>query len=545
MAALEGAFKRLDQFIDQQMNARNIPGMAVAVTDAEKLLRVSTHGYADVAARRPVTPETLFEIGSISKSFTSLAVLQLWEEGRLDLHEPVKRYLPWFEIQSEFEPITLHHLLSHTAGLITGAVVLGDPRYEVWALRETRASAPPGSYYHYSNAGYKILGVVVEEIGGQPFGDFIRTRLLDPLGMADTEPIITNETRKRLAVGYEAFYDDRPPAPGRPFAPAPWLEYIAADGSIASTPADMAAYMRMLINRGQGPRGRIVSANSFDRMAGRVIAVREEGRGQFYGYGLVTYEDDGCTFIGHGGGMVGFHSYMLVDSSNGLGVIVLMNGPGNGSEYEIVEFALQLLRAALHNQSLPPVPPVEPTRVENAAEYAGTYRAFGEPGRAAGYTNLTLVAQGDQLKLHYGDRPIALEPRGPDRFYVDHPDFSLFLLCFGRENGEVVEAFHGPQWYTHPRYTDPTTFDHPQAWDAYPGHYHSHNPELPDFRIVLRKGAPTLIYASGDEEPLVSLGGAVFRLGEDARSPEHIRFDTIVAGQALRANLSCGEHYRK
>jgi CubicO group peptidase (beta-lactamase class C family) len=353
MVAFEDAFKRLDQFVEQKMKASNIAGMAIALTDREKLLRVSTYGYADVAAKRPVMPETLFEIGSITKSFTSLAVLQLWEEGRLDLHEPVTRYLPWFQIQSEYEPITLHHLMSHTAGIVRGAVFLGDPRYEVWTLRETEATAPPGTYYHYSNAGYKTLGVVIEEIGGQPFGDIIQARLLDPLEMAATDPIITNETRKRLAVGYEAFYDDRPPAPGRPFATGTWLEYVAADGSIASTPADMAAFVRMLINRGQGPLGRIVSEESFDLMTRQVIAAREERRDCFYGYGLEIHESDGCTYIAHGGGMVGYYSWMLADMSNGLGVVVLMNGPGDGSDEEIADFALKLLRAALHDQELP------------------------------------------------------------------------------------------------------------------------------------------------------------------------------------------------
>jgi len=545
MAAFEGVFTRLDQFIEQKMRDRNIPGMAVALTNAETLLHVSTYGYADIAAKRPVMPDTLFEIGSISKSFTSLAVLQLWEEGRLDLHEPVKRYLPWFEIQSEYEPITLHHLMSHTAGIIGGAVFLGDPRYEVWTLRQTEATAPPGTYYHYSNAGYKILGVVVEEIGRQPFGDIIQTRLLDPLEMVATDPIITNETRKRLAVGYEAFYADRPPPPGRPFATATWLEYIAGDGSIASTPADMAAFMRMLINRGQGPRGRIVSEESFDLMSGRVIAVEEEGRCYFYGYGLEIHESDGCSYIGHGGGMVGYYSYMLIDKSNGLGIIVLMNGPGDGSDKEIADFALKLLRAALHDQELPTVPLIGSTKVKNAAEYAGIYQACPEPDRGAGSNILSLVAEGEQLVLRHGDMPIMLEPRGPDCFYVDHPDFSLFLLRFGREKGEVVEAFHGPQWYINQRYAGPTSFDYPQAWNAYPGHYRSHNPELSDFRIVLRKGAPTLIYASGDEERLVSLDGAAFRIGEDARSPERIRFDAIVNGQALHANLSCGDYYRR
>jgi CubicO group peptidase (beta-lactamase class C family) len=545
VVAFERAFKRLDQFVEQKIKANNIPGMAIALTDREKLLRVSTYGHADVAAKQPVTPDTLFEIGSISKSFTSLAVLQLWEEGRLDLHEPVSRYLPWFEIQSQYEPITLHHLMSHTAGIIRGAVFLGDPRFEVWALRETEVAAPPGTYYHYSNAGYKTLGVVVEEVGGQPFGDIIQERLLGPLEMAATDPIITHETRKRLAVGYEAFYDDRPPAPGRPFATATWLEYTAADGSIASTPADMAAFMRMLMNRGRGPRGRIVSEESFGLMTRRVIAAEEEGRDCFYGYGLEILDSDGCTYIGHGGGMVGYYSWMLVDMSNGLGVIVLMNGPGNRSDEEIARFALRLLRATLYDQELPAVPLIGPSRVENAAEYAGTYRACAGPGREADADILTLVAEGEQLVLYYGNEPIALELRGADRFYADHPDFSLFLLRFGREKGEVVEAFHGPRWYTSQRYTGPKAFEHPQAWEAYSGHYRSHNPELSDFRIVLRKGAATLIHAWGDEEPLVPLGGGVFRVGEDARSPERIRFDTIVDGQALRANLSCGNYYRK
>ncbi|MQY62799.1 MAG: serine hydrolase, partial [Calditrichaeota bacterium] len=132
MTNFEEAFDRLDQFIEQKMKVANIPGMAMAVTDREKLLRVSTYGFADVAAQISVTPEMLFEIGSIGKSFTSIALLQLREEGLLNLHEPVTRCLPWFEVQSEHEPITLHHLMSHTAGIIMGADFPGEARYEVW-----------------------------------------------------------------------------------------------------------------------------------------------------------------------------------------------------------------------------------------------------------------------------------------------------------------------------------------------------------------------------------------------------------------------------
>jgi hypothetical protein len=237
--------------------------------------------------------------------------------------------------------------------------------------------------------------------------------------------------------------------------------------------------------------------------------------------------------------------------TDGLGVIVLMNGPGGRSDEEIAGFALKLLRAANHDQKLPSITPAGATSVENAAEYAGTFmacpaiRPSHQPcDRTPGTGMLVLESEGDRLVLHTVDKPIALEPRGLDRFYVDHPDLVLFLLRFGRQNGKVVEAFHGPEWYPNDRYTGPTTFDHPQQWDAYPGHYRSHNPELTDFRIVLRKGVLALIHASGDEEPMVSLGGAVFRLGKDDRSPERIRFDTIVDGRALRAILSCGNYYR-
>jgi CubicO group peptidase (beta-lactamase class C family) len=533
------AFERLDQFIEQKMKVANVPGMAVAVTDREKLLRVSTYGSADLAAQTPVTPEMLFEIGSISKSFTSIALLQLAEEGRLDLHEPVTRYLPWFEVQSQFEPISLHHLMSHTGGIIMGMEFTGEARYEVWALRQTEATAPPGAYYHYSNLGYKALSVVLEGLLGQSYGDIIQERILDPLGMTTSEPIITHNTRERMPVGYEGSYDDRPLPPARQLAPATWLEYATGDGSIASTPADMAAYLRMLLNHGQGPRTRILSEDSFALMTQRVIEAKEEGKNSFYGYGLDLRESDGHTYVGHSGGMVGYYSYILADMNDGLGVAVSVNGPGGRCDEEIALFALRLLRSALRHQGLPPMPPVDPTKVENAAEYAGTFRACWEQGRA-----LTLAEEAEQLVLRYGPEHIALARRDTDGFYVDHPNFALFLLRFGRENGKVVEAFHGPDWFVNDQYAGPTTFEYPQEWDAYAGHYRSHNPWLSNFRVVLRKGALALVEPSGREAPLVCLGAGGFRVGEDDRSPERIRFDTVLDGRALHANLSCGDYYR-
>ena len=248
------------------MAADNTPGLALALTDRERTLRVATYGFADLAARTPVTPDTLFEIGSIGKSFTSLALLREHEARNLDLHAPVACYLAWFEVRSAFPPIIVHHLLSHTAGIIAGTDPTPSVEYQVWALRETEAASAPSTSFHYSNVGYKALGLVLARITGQEYGDAIRSRVLTPLGMKASEPAITNAMRPRLAVGYASLYDDRPAHPSHPLVPATWLETESGDGSLASTPEDMAVYLRMLLNRGQGAQDRLLSEAGFATM---------------------------------------------------------------------------------------------------------------------------------------------------------------------------------------------------------------------------------------------------------------------------------------
>jgi hypothetical protein len=275
-----------------------------------------------------------------------------------------------------------------------------------------------------------------------------------------------------------------------------------------------------------------------------VIETKEDGEGSFYGYGLTIRKLDDHTYLSHSGGMVGYYAFILIDMDDGLGVVVLMSGPGGQSDEEIANYALKLMQAALHDQELPEVPLTSQAKIENITEYSGIYQIFLNKSRKADVRTFTLEAVEEHLILCYGNERIELEPRGRDCFYLDHPDFALFLLRFGRENGKLVEAFHGPDWYTNERYTGPTTFNYPEEWDAFPGHYRSHNPWFSNFRIILRKGALMLVEPSGEEEPLAPLGNGVFRVGEDERSPERIRFDAIINGQALRVNQSCVECYR-
>ena len=530
---------RLDEFVARRMRADGTPGAAVALTDRERLLGVATYGFADVAAGTPVAPETLFEIGSIGKTFTAVAALQLSEAGALDLQAPVTAYLPWFRVRSAHGPITLHHLLSHTAGIIAGMDQTPEARYQAWALRETEAGGPPGERFHYSNLGYKVLGLVVERVTGEPYGETIRRRILVPLGMAASEAVITHDTRRRLAVGYATLYDDRPWRPEHPLVPATWLQTDTADGSIAATPADLAVFLRMLLNRGRGPGGRLLSEEGFALLT-RPAATAWGGAG--YGYGLFVRDVDGGTEIGHPGGMVGYVASMRGDLERGLGAVAFMNGPGD--PMAVTRYALALLRAVHDGAPLPPLPPEADTTVlPEAAAYAGTYRA--------GERAFTIAARGDGLVLVTpSEDPAPLEVQDEDAFFVVRADFARSLLRFGREGERVVEAFHDGTWYVNERYAGPTAFDVPEGWRAYPGPYRSHNPWIPYFRVELRKDWLWLVFPGGDpdgfaaEQPLMPLGDGRFRVGDDPHGPERLAFDTVVDGEALRANLSGGDYYR-
>ena len=530
---LAAAYQRLDEFVRSEMRRQRIPGVSLALTDRERLLRVKTYGFANLDARTPLTPEHLLEIGSITKSFTSIALLQLRDEKRFNPRLPVTEYLPWFSIESSFDPITPHDLMTHSAALPRDRDDIVSSPYQAAALSERTVGEAPGKHFRYSNIGYQVLSYMLEEICHKPYAEIIQARILDPLDMKRTVPAITNGLRPRLAVGYEDLYDDRPAPPDHPLVPGAFTEYGAGDGCIASTPADLAAYVRMLLNRGGGPRGRILSEAGFDLLIQPAIKVDEDWS---YGYGLETRKDkdSGHTLVAHSGGMIGYYAYILADLDSGFGAAVMINGPGERAA--LATYALKLVESVHQKRPLPPPPAADPpTRVKNAADYAGTYNSAD--GRV-----LTLAAEGERLLLLRGGKKLSLEARETDAFYVPDPDFALFLLRFGRDKGKVVEAFYGADWYPGGRYAGPREFDPPEKWLAYSGHYRTPNPWEPNFRIVVRKGKLVFLTSEG-EEPVTPLGGGEFRVGEEW-SAERLRFETIIDGKALRANLSGIPYFR-
>jgi CubicO group peptidase (beta-lactamase class C family) len=522
-AAVQPVFARLDEFVTRHMRETGAPGMTLALANRDGLIRVSTYGYADTKAGLRVVPETMFEIGSISKSFVGLALMQLRDEGKLDLNKPIVEYLPWLKINSRFAAITTHHILTHTAGLPGAPLLLDALLGELWTAYE------PGKRFLYSNTGYNILGFLIEAIDKRPFADAMRARMLTPLAMSASAPIITTDIRKLMAIGYEPLQEGKPYSAHEPLAEAQWVEVDIAAGSVASTPADMAKYMRMLLNRGALPKGRLISEESFALFTKPAIDSPYRGEPASYGYGLWVSDIGGHTRLRHTGGMVAFSSSIDVDVTGNIGAFASVNANMRGYRpVAVTKYAVELFNASADGKTLPeaPAPPPPPDEVKNAADYVGTYTTLD--GK-----KLELVAEGNKLVLVHANRRVALERVGGDRFVVKHPDFDTFMLGFVRENQQVTQAYHGANWYLGEKYTGPKTFETRKEWEGFVGHYVNDSPWYGDTRIVMRKGQ---LLVEG-VQPLVPRGDGKFGLG-DPDGPDWITFETIVDGRAMRLNLS-------
>ena len=522
-AAVQPLFAKLDDFIARHMHETGAPGLTLALANRDGLIRASTYGYADTKAGLKVAPETMFEIGSISKSFVALLLLQLHDEGKLDLNKPIAEYLPWIKINSKYQAITTHHILSHTGGLPGAPLLLDALLGELWTAWE------PGKRFLYSNTGYNILGFLIEAIDKRPFGESMRARMLVPLGMTASSPIITNNLRKVMAIGYEPLAESKPYPTNGPLAEAQWVEVDIAAGSVASTPSDMAKYMRMLLNRGALPKGRLLSEEGFALFTKAAINSPYRGEPASYGYGIWVSDIEGHTRLRHTGGMIAFSSSIDVDITGNIGAFASVNANLRGYRPVVVtKYAVELFNASAAGKALPdpPAPPPAVDEVKNAADYAGTFTSLD--GK-----KLEFAAEGSKLILAYGNRRVVLERVGPDRFLVKHPDFDTYLLGFVRENQQVTQVVYGPDWYLGEKYKGPKTFEAKKEWESFVGHYHNDSPWYGDTRVVMRNGQ---LFLDG-AQPLVPRGDGKFGLG-DPEAPDWIGFESIVDGRAMRLNFS-------
>ena len=544
MAGLQEAFDRIGASLEHHLEASHAAGAALAITDREEILGVAVRGMADVASRTPVRPGTRFQIGSISKSFAAIVAMQEVDAGRLDLHVSVNELLPWLRLPEPFGPITLHHLLTHTAGLHTGSEDAMGFAGALQLLREYPATSPPGARYHYSNDAYKIVGAVLESLTGLPIHEVLAERLLGPLGMTASVAAITDDVWTDLATGYEPLLTDRPAQLRHPLASAPRTISNTADGSIVSTVVDICAYARLLLARGDvpdGAGGRILSESGFARLMADPF-VDEDGP---YGYGLWSEVHGGRTWLGHSGGVVGYTALLTTVPDEGFACVILQNG--GGDKRGVMASALATIATALAGESLPEAwAPPAATTIPDARRYTGTYA--GDDGRT-----LVVDAVDDGLRVTLGPVSARLE-RDPlehqvgPTFLVAHPALERHPLEFGSDgSGTVIEAFHGGTWFRGDAYAGAEPAEPPDDWRRHPGLYRNDDPWGPVLRVVLRKGRLAISYPTdvADEEggELVPLDDGSFAVG-DVAAPRRVRFEGDVNGQTATTVVNGGRWFR-
>jgi len=507
--------------IERAVSASTRPATVVAITDREKTLRVFAQGYGDVKSRTPIGADSLFAIGSISKSFTAIALMQLWEEKRFDPDAPFEKFLPWFTVKSSFGPITGHHLLTHTAGLPNYRADLASMPFATYALKDFEPSYAPGSHYWYSNLGYQALGYGLERIEGAAYPAIIQRRIFERVGMRSSVAAIDDRLRPRLPASYTQW------PPTGDYVEEPWFEYTAADGSIVSTAADMAAYARVILNRGAAPNGTVLSERAFQRLTTPAL--------DNYAYGLNVESSDGDTEIRHSGAIAGFGSRLLVRMNDGVGIVMLGNA---GTDPALARWIISAMKAAVRHQ---PVPEFTPATPQPAEEWAGTFSA--RDGRSLVFA--TDSNDRTRLTLQRGEQMLRLTRVGDDVFRLSDGDPFAFPFAFERRDGKVVEVDRGSEWYTRGAYSGPVSFDVPAEYAQFTGRYKNHNPESGPLQIFIR-GA-SLMMARGFNDGgsrLVRLGPSTFRPESPDFNPERYVFDSVIDGHALRVVVSGMPMYR-
>jgi CubicO group peptidase (beta-lactamase class C family) len=531
----DDALAAIAAYAPRALKEQGAPGMAVAVTDGTRVLQLLTLGYANVDAKQPVTPQTRFPIGSITKSMTSLALMQLVDAGTLDLDAPVTQYLPEFLINSAGKPILVHQLLSHTGGIPDDYSLAYGYESSIYALRDASVLFPPGTSFSYANDGYVTAGGVLAALDKRAWSDSLRQRVFAPIGMTHSSPVFTQEAFSDAAVGYTLRYSDRPEAIDPPLVPTAPFDFVDPAGSVISTPEDMAAYLRFYLNGGVTANGtRLISKAAFAKMttpddmngkpagsAGPMLAEAPTFYRQ-YGFGLSLIDDGGDRVIAHTGGISGYTSCMEANLTRGFGVIALSNlveAPLHPCA--IVLYAMRVLRAQSLGEALPLPPPApDPAAVPHASDFAGTYRG-------ANGTQIVISPSGSGAQLQDGAATYRIYPRGRDQFWSDDPRFALFTLAFYRNASDAVTDFTaGPEQFVNAAYAGPKSFSYPPAYDALVGRYET--PFVGDIsvtRVIEVKGHLTLDGTS----PLADQGNGTFRLGGDV-----VRFDRIFQGHAQR-----------
>jgi CubicO group peptidase (beta-lactamase class C family) len=539
--------------------ADNAVGGVLGVTSADEVLAVIPVGSLDPGGQAPMPAGAVMPIASCSKTFLAVLALQEREAGRLDFDVPIAEYLPWFTPETRGGDITVHHCLTHTAGLPWGRCFTGEAEHSALVLAQVDEPVTVGSL-GYSNDAVNLVGLAIERICGRPVHALLRERLLDPLGMADSSAVLTPAVRVGCAPGWISAFDDRPLQGSHPVVAAPWINGATADGSISASATDLCSFVRFLLRGCGGDPAPLLSPDSFGLL--RAAHVRlPHGMLAAYspdsalGYGIVHGEVDGSPLLWHTGRLPGYSSVYVLDPKAGLGVVWLANG--ESSAELIVRHALATLRAERRGASFPDSGEFSVGAPHGAAEGQfdivtdGGLRpeGAGADSEAAGVmaAEIAIAAGAGDGVLTAGGASLPLVQSGfvADGYLIDAPGWDRFVLRVERDrDGRPFELVHGPRRWRRHGLPDEITPALPRHAEGCLGEYRSYNPFWPCVRIFARAGELwALLDTWGTEERLESRGDGRFSVGSPSGG-SRAAFDTPLDGRFTRLVLDHQPYYR-
>jgi CubicO group peptidase (beta-lactamase class C family) len=401
-----GAQRLFSAWLEGQMAYRGLPGIVVGVVADQELVWSAGFGFADTKARLPMTPVTKFRMASHSKLFTATAVMQLREQGKLGLDDPVSKHLPWFRVKStgpDDPPPTIEELLTHSSGLPREAgphwTTYEFPTVEEFQklMPDRQAAFAPEVRFKYSNLAYTLAGMVVETVSGEPWAEYVTRNIFQPLGMTESS---VDRNVPGLAVGYGR----RMPDGSRAVMPFVDARSMGAATGITSTVGDMAKFVSAQFRT--GPRGgdRILGTGSLREMHRVRMLENNWTQGNAIGFAVRRVRDK--TYVGHGGGYPGYTTQTLIQLDDKVGVIVLTNT----NDSNPLDIATQLMSSvgdavAKATAQKPKVVAWDPSW----ARFAGLYRSTGGDSHVVLLNQRLVLISPTAPNI---ENPVRLEPLG-------------------------------------------------------------------------------------------------------------------------------------
>ena len=520
----------LRDLLPREMARLDIPCLSIALVDDQRVVWKAGFGFQDRDRKIPATEETVYRVGSISKLFTALAVLQLDEAKVLDIDAPIVRYAPEMTFEDPFssrEPITLRRLMSHRAGILRESPVGSyfddsGPGIEatVKSIIGTRLVYPVGEKAKYSNLGPTVAGYIIEKVTGTPFAQHMERRVLGPLGMTSSSYLPDKEAvRRNLACAFMIDFEGR-------YFPAPTFSLgTLPAGNLYSSVTDLSRFLEMIFAGGKVGEATIVKPETLERM----FTVQAAGQGSSFGLGFFVSRMWNRRVVSHTGAVYGFASAIFALPDEKLGVVVLNDVDcANGFNDKIVKTALRLLLRRKCQADVPPLP--EPMKEGRAdlEEYAGRY--------SAGNRDAWIAVKGGSLEIRFlGVLHPVLYTARDSALADDRLGYGLVFDFLRDETGRVSGFRSGDAQYKRVSAGSPTS-EVPERFRKLVGQYGwPHN----ILKVYVKEGRLTCTVEWFFEYPLEEVGPLSYSFPDyGLYEGEKIEFIEDAAGRIVEARMA-------